>query len=135
MIRLLRGALTVAVELDAQGVPAGYPFQPGWEVSPRAVSAMCQAGDGIVLLDCRLDKEVAAASIAGAVHVPMQSIADRLDELEEHVDDKVVVFCHGGVRSMRVVAFLRERGFEDVWSMAGGIDLWSLSVDTKVPRY
>ncbi|MFI4861881.1 MAG: rhodanese-like domain-containing protein [Phycisphaerales bacterium JB063] len=125
----------MAVELDAQGLSAGYPFQEGWEVTPRAVAALREAGDSFVLLDCRLDKEVAVASIDGAVHVPMQSIADRLDELEEHADDKVVVFCHGGVRSMRVVKFLRERGFEDAWSMAGGIDLWSLSVDAGVPRY
>ncbi|MEM9416322.1 MAG: rhodanese-like domain-containing protein [Planctomycetota bacterium] len=125
----------MAVELDAQGVPVGYPFQPGWEVSPRAVDSMREAGEPVVLIDCRLDREVTVAAIEGAVHIPMQSIADRLDELEGHADDKVVVFCHGGVRSMRVVAFLRERGFEDVWSMAGGIDLWSLSVDSKVSRY
>ncbi len=125
----------MSLTLDDQGLPAGYPLQPAWELAPRAVAALLASEAPVLLLDCRLDREVAAARIDGAVHIPMQALADRLDELAEHDEQKVVVFCHGGVRSMKVTRFLRERGFEDAWSMAGGIDLWSLAVDPSVPRY
>jgi rhodanese-related sulfurtransferase len=39
------------------------------------------------------------------------------------------------VRSLNVVHWLREQGIEACQSMAGGIDAWSLTVDTSVPRY
>jgi len=45
------------------------------------------------------------------------------------------VYCHLGVRSMNVTAWLRQQGFERVQSMAGGIDRWSRFVDPKVPLY
>ena len=65
----------------------------------------------------------------------MQELGDRVDELDDYLDRKLAVFCHTGVRSMKVTQFLKERGFEDVWSMAGGIDLWSQAIDETVPRY
>lgn len=125
----------MSLTLDDQGLPAGYPLQKEWELSPRAVEALCSGDEPVLLLDCRLDREVAAAHIEGATHIPMQALPGRVDELADFEEQKVVVFCHGGVRSLRVTQFLRERGFEDVWSMAGGIDLWSLAVDASVPRY
>jgi adenylyltransferase/sulfurtransferase len=47
----------------------------------------------------------------------------------------VVVYCHHGVRSLRGAALLRQAGHENVASLAGGIDAWSLYVDPAVPRY
>lgn len=123
------------MKLDEQGMPEGRKLRPGWEVSPRQVKALLNAGQELTLLDCRTPREHAVAQIAGAALLPMQELPGRLDELDELTDRKVVVFCHAGVRSMRVTAFLREQGFEDVWSMAGGIDLWSVTVDGDVPRY
>ena len=127
--------VTAMSEVDGRGLPVGYPLDEAHEVSPAAVRAMLDAGEPVRLLDCRTPKEYAAARIEGALLVPMQETPDRLDELDAWLDEKVVVFCHAGVRSMKVAQFLRERGFDDVKSMVGGIDLWSLTVDRSVPRY
>ncbi len=121
--------------LDHQGLPGGYPLQPDWEVTPRTVQAMREAGEDFVLLDVREPREIAAAAIDGAVVVPMGEIKSRLSELEAHADHKIVVMCHHGARSMQVTAFLRQHEFDDVSSMAGGIDLWSRDIDPAVPRY
>lgn len=121
--------------LDPQGLPEGYPLQPDWEVTPRTVQALREAGEDFVLLDVREPREIAAASVGGAVVVSMGEIKSRLSELEEHAEQKIVVMCHHGARSMQVTAFLRQNEFEDVASMAGGIDLWSRDVDPAVPRY
>lgn len=121
--------------LNAQGLPEGYPLQPDWEVTPRAVQSLREADVDFVLLDVREPGEVVAAAIEGAVVVPMGEIKSRLNELEEHAEEKVVVMCHHGARSMQVAAFLRQHDFDDVSSMAGGIDLWSRDVDPAVPRY
>ncbi|MEM7680869.1 MAG: rhodanese-like domain-containing protein [Planctomycetota bacterium] len=123
--------------LDERGLPGNYPLQPEWEVTPRAVrDALAGPADHRpVLLDVREPDEVATAAIVGALHVPMGEVKARLQELTEHDDRPVVVFCHFGGRSMQVTAFLREQGFEDVKSMAGGVDLWAVDIDPSIARY
>lgn len=125
--------------LDSQSYDSSMTDQDrtieGWEVSPKQVAQMREAGEDFVLLDVREPPEIATAWIEGAVVCPMSQMRAQLTELEAHAEEKIVVFCHGGVRSMQVTAFLREAGFEDVMSMAGGIDAWSLQVDSSVPRY
>lgn len=117
------------------GLPARYPFQPAWETTPREVRALQERGADFLLLDCRTPEEFATARIEGAELSPMQEIPANLQTLAEHADRKVVVHCHHGARSLKVAAYLREQGFEDVTSMAGGIDLWSVDIDPAVPRY
>jgi len=126
---------TAMPELDDHGLPKGYPLDSAYEVSPVEVRAMLDAGETVCVLDCRTPRECEIAQIDGAVLMPMQETPDRFGELEDYLDEKVVVFCHAGVRSMKVAQFLRERGFDDVKSMVGGIDLWSKTVDQSVPRY
>jgi rhodanese-related sulfurtransferase len=122
-------------ELNAHGLPEHYNFRPDWEVTPRQVKAMLDSGADFLLLDCRLPREADVASIEGAALLPMQELVARISELDEHRDVKIVVHCHHGGRSLQVTAFLRQQGFKDVTSMAGGIDLWSIDIDPGVARY
>ncbi|MFC6442904.1 rhodanese-like domain-containing protein [Paenalcaligenes hermetiae] len=117
------------------GLPPRYPFQAEWETTPHEVRALQQRGEDFLLLDCRTSEEFATARIEGAHLCPMQEIPANVQELAEHADRKIVVHCHHGARSLKVAAYLREQGFEDVTSMAGGIDLWSTDIDSSVPRY
>ncbi|MFM8415762.1 MAG: rhodanese-like domain-containing protein [Planctomycetota bacterium] len=105
------------------------------EIDPQGVAALRAAGESFLLLDCREPDEHAIARIDGAVLIPMQTIPERLAELEPHRAGRIVVHCHHGVRSLRVARYLLERGFPQVQSMAGGIDAWSLEVDPTTPRY
>jgi len=130
-------------QLDARGLPVGYPFQPEWEVTPREVKRAMDAGetagpDGTLVLDCRRADEHAVAKIEGAVLVPMDQVAGRLGELEGKTlgrERPIVVHCHSGRRSLKVTDALRKAGFSDVKSMAGGIDLWAVDIDPGVRRY
>ncbi|MEM6332632.1 MAG: rhodanese-like domain-containing protein [Planctomycetota bacterium] len=122
--------------IDPQtGLPEGYAFQPDWEVTPVELRDAMAGGEGPALIDCRLPDEAEVAAIEGATLVPMQQLAGRLDELAELRDKPVVVHCHLGGRSMKVTQFLRQQGFSDVKSLAGGIDAWSRAIDADVPRY
>ena len=106
----------------------------GNQISARQVRTLLEAENmDTVLLDCREPAELALARIDGAVHVPMNETPDRLSSLDAH--KQIVVFCHHGVRSRHVAAFLRQHGFANVTDMAGGIDAWSVDVDPSVPRY
>ena len=115
--------------------PDPEPPRHPWEIGPAEAASALGTDDPPMLLDCREAFEVATAVIHGAVHVSMGEIAARLPELEQHAESPIVVYCHHGVRSLQVVAFLREQGFDDVRSLAGGIDRWSSEIDATVPRY
>ena len=129
-----------APPLDARGLPVGYPFKPDWEATPRETKRLREsAGEhAFVLLDCRRPEEWQATHIDGATHIPMADIERRAEELEADDGSRstpIVVHCHHGMRSLKVTATLRALGFTNVRSMAGGIDLWSVDIDSHVPRY
>ena len=60
-------------------------------------------------------------------------MAARADELDPAAE--IVVYCHKGGRSARAVEWLRARGFTRAINLAGGIEAWSVEVDSSVPRY
>jgi rhodanese-related sulfurtransferase len=87
-------------------------------VSPSEVAD--RVAEGWMLLDVRTDGEWAEARIPGSVHVPMDQLMDRLDE----VADRVVCVCAVGARSARVAQFLNSRDREAV-NLDGGIYAWA----------
>jgi rhodanese-related sulfurtransferase len=104
-----------------------------YEITAEQVKTRLDHGEQMTLLDCREPWEYQTARIEGATNIPMGDIPARIQELDP--DEHIVVVCHHGVRSMNVTAWLRQQGFERVQSMAGGIDRWSRTVDSKVPVY
>jgi rhodanese-related sulfurtransferase len=104
------------------------------EISPGDVKAKLDAGEPLRLIDCREPFEWELCRIEGARLLPMNSIPQHLQQLDDD-GPPIVVYCHHGVRSLSVVDWLRRQGVENCQSMSGGIDYWSLSVDRSVPRY
>lgn len=120
--------------LNDLGLPHGYQFKPEYEVTPRDAQARLAAGT-LVLIDCRTQQEWDLVHVPGSVHIPLDEIEKRHDEVEPGAGQQVVVLCHHGVRSMRAALALRALGHGDVKSVAGGIDAWSQGADASVPRY
>jgi rhodanese-related sulfurtransferase len=89
-------------------------------VQPSEVAA--RLAEGWTLLDVRNDDEWAEGRIAGSVHLPMDQLLERLDE----VDDRVVCVCAVGARSARVAQFLNAQGREAV-NLDGGLYAWASS--------
>jgi molybdopterin/thiamine biosynthesis adenylyltransferase/rhodanese-related sulfurtransferase len=121
--------------LDANGLPPGYPFDPAWEVTPRDVKGMLDRKEDFVFIDCRLPNEHQITHIEGATLIPLQHIAARFGELKPHANQKVVVHCKSGGRSMQFAKILRQQGFQDVRSMAGGVLLWNRDINPGGPQY
>jgi adenylyltransferase/sulfurtransferase len=67
--------------------------------------------------------------------MPLQQIGQYMNELKPHAQEKVVVHCRSGARSMQFTQILRQQGFKDVKSMAGGILLWNKDVNPGGPQY
>lgn len=128
---------TTPAGLDSRGLPARYPFNAELEMTPREAHARLVAGDReFVVIDVRQPEELKVASVAGAVHLPLDQFESHAERLDIPEEAEVVTLCHHGVRSLKAALFLRERGIAPgAKSIAGGIDLWSIAADRSVPRY
>lgn len=107
------------------------------QISPAQVAEWAsQQTQQPVLLDVREGWEVqtACARPEGLefVHMPMQTVPARLNELDR--SRPVACLCHHGGRSMQVAHFLANQGY-DVVNVAGGIHAWSAQVDASIPTY
>src|SRR5258708_5949878 len=104
-----------------------------YETPPNEAAALLRDNKAR-LMDVREPWEFATARIDGSVVMPMGDVPARAHQ-ELDPDERLVVLCHHGVRSMNVTAWLRNQGFEQVQSLRGGIDAWSVEVDPAVGRY
>ncbi len=105
-----------------------------YEITPEEVKNLTDHKGRFKLIDVREPWEHETASIEGSTLIPMGEVPNRAHQ-ELDPEDHIVVYCHHGVRSMNVTAWLRQQGFEKAQSMAGGIDAWSRRVDQNVPVY
>src|ERR1700744_2008595 len=103
------------------------------EVTPQTYLQQRNQPTPPLLLDVRAPWEAQAASIPGALLMPMGDVPSRA-HAELDPDQPIVVLCHHGVRSLSVTMWLRNQGFEHVQSLAGGIDNWSRTIDPTIPR-
>jgi rhodanese-related sulfurtransferase len=103
------------------------------EISPQDLKAKLDRHEAPLLLDVRQDWETQLCRLPNAVHIPIEEIELRVEELSP--EDPMVVYCHAGVRSAAVAEYLRSRGFKDVRNLAGGLDLWARTVDPSMRRY
>jgi rhodanese-related sulfurtransferase len=102
------------------------------EITPRETAELLKGGK-IKLVDVRTPEEFAIASVPGSVLVD-QSLAQEIMQTWPK-DTAIVTMCHHGMRSLDAAAYLRGHGFTNAKSMSGGIDAWSLQIDSSIPRY
>ncbi|MGH7353026.1 MAG: rhodanese-like domain-containing protein [Candidatus Rokuibacteriota bacterium] len=103
------------------------------EISPQELKVRLDGNAGPLLLDVRQEWETRLCRLQNAVHIPIEEIEIRVEELDP--ENEIVVYCHQGVRSAAVAELLRSLGFRDVKNLAGGLDLWARTVDPAMRRY
>jgi rhodanese-related sulfurtransferase len=106
---------------------------PDYEISPADAAQLFRESSAR-FIDVREPWEFALARIEGSVPIPMGEIPSRAGQ-ELRPEERLVIVCHHGVRSMNVAVWLRRQGFEQAQSLCGGIDAWSREVDPTVGRY
>jgi rhodanese-related sulfurtransferase len=83
--------------------------------------------DRYQFIDVRKAYEFESGHVEGAVHMTLQEVPVRFDELDR--DRPVVVTCQVGQRSALAAEFLRHKGFT-AHNLEGGLDLW---IDEGLP--
>ena len=94
-----------------------------------------QKQQSVYLLDVRLPVEHDLVALPQSVLIPLQELPTRWSEVQLQPEQKLVIYCHHGVRSWHAAMFLEQQGFTNVHSLEGGIDAWALKVDEGTKRY
>ncbi len=77
-----------------------------------------------IIVDVREDDEWNDEHIAGALHIPLKQLNDRVSELQSYKDTTIITQCKSGGRSAKALELLKAAGFTKVYSMDGGIKAW-----------
>jgi adenylyltransferase/sulfurtransferase len=104
------------------------------EITVQDLKRRRDAGEGPFVLDVRKPFEANIADIGADLLIPHEQVADRLDELEAHKGEEIVVHCRSGARSAEATQVLRQHGF-DAKNLKGGTLAWSDEIDDTVPTY
>jgi UPF0176 protein len=110
------------IRVDEKGVVGGGPH-----LKPHQVNELVEKyGDDVVFFDGRNQYEAAVGRFKNAVVPETRTSRDFKRELESgKYDDlkkkKVVTYCTGGVRCEMLSAMMKNRGFDEVYQIDGGI--------------
>ena len=120
-------------EIVTMGVPDVHPaLNAGQYVKPADWNALLAEPD-VVLVDTRNDYEVSIGTFEGAINPATSSFSELPGWVEREmaeggrlapVDGKkprVAMFCTGGIRCEKSTAFMRAKGFDEVYHLEGGI--------------
>lgn len=91
-------------------------------LSPSEFIAKYKETEDAILLDVRTEEEVRAGAIAGQMNVVYdEAFATKLSNLEQK---PIFVYCGSGIRSAKAARILREKGYNPVYEMEGGMKAW-----------
>jgi len=104
------------------------------QITVTELKQMMEDADDFVLIDCREKDEFDYCRIEGSTLIPLSEFERRAtNEIPTH--KQVIIYCHHGGRSEHAGVYLETMGYKDVVNVVGGIEQWSLQVDSKIPRY
>lgn len=115
-------------EIVTMQVPGISPTKmAGTYVKPEDWNALISDPD-VVVVDTRNDYEVEIGTFTGAIDPHIKSFAELPAWVEQHErlgqagkKPKVAMFCTGGIRCEKSTAYMRERGYDEVYHLEGGI--------------
>jgi len=116
-------------EIVSMGVPGLNPAaHAGTYVKPEDWNALIDDPD-VVVIDTRNHYEIGIGSFARAVDPGTRSFTEFPAWVEQQSapggvlagNPRVAMFCTGGIRCEKSTAYLKSRGFDDVFHLEGGI--------------
>ena len=113
----------------ADGVSAaGELMQTTERLAPDVLAERLASPDPPLVLDVRSSGERSAGAIAGSLHIPLNQLPRRLEELPR--DRPLVVHCAGGYRSSIAASLLQRSGLS-ASELAGGLTAWESAGHTS----
>lgn len=101
------------------------------EITPTALKALIDKEENIQLIDVRETEEHQSVSIGG-INIPVGDIPNRFQEIDSTIT--TVIYCRSGKRGGNVTQYLeKEKGFNNLQNLQGGLLQWVEEVDPQFP--
>lgn len=123
--RLLNGAFWI-IFIGLLGV---FAYTKGWiltnfeSISSTQAYNLLQSNENVAILDVRTPQEYSQGHIEGAILAPVQTLQNDLAQIAKVKNQKIIVYCHSGNRSVAASRILVQNGFTPL-NLKGGITDW-----------
>jgi rhodanese-related sulfurtransferase len=123
------------VEQVIETILSAHESEQKMQIEPEELSRRLkeEPGTSIALIDVRTREEWDAVHLNESQFLTQELMQEILSSWPK--EREIVFVCHHGVRSMDAAAFFAGHGFTEAKSLAGGIDAWSVRIDSSLPRY
>jgi rhodanese-related sulfurtransferase len=92
------------------------------DLLPGELKARLETSTPPRIVDVRTPMEYAGRHIPGALLIPIDEFAARVQELDP--DEEIVVVCEHGIRSAAAASFLTQMGYEKCHNLRHGMSAW-----------
>lgn len=97
------------------------------EIDSEELKAKFEKKEKFRLIDVRESDEHLAGHIQGAESIPLSTFKENFSKFLKDPNEKLVMTCRSGGRSMAAAKFLESRGFKDLANHEGGATEWSIN--------
>lgn len=94
---------------------------PYKDISSLELNNMINNKEKIILLDVRTKEEYNTSRIPNSINIPLSDIDSQIDCLLPYRDEKVIIYCRSGKRSITAAYLLEEYGFKHLYNLKQGI--------------
>jgi len=123
---ILDHLLTVAIAVISGGALLFPALMPrGRQATPLQATQMINRGRSTAVIDVRSADEFAAGHLRDAKNMPLADLATRIGELDKNKVKTVILVCQSGARADKAARQLKSAGFEDIYTLEGGVNAWS----------
>ena len=105
-------------------MPRQEPGEPYYRVSADEAREMLEQGDNVAVVDVRTPDEYHSGHVTGAIHIPIDDVLARIDELPR--DKKLLFICAAGQRSGLACEMASAMGLdsEQLFNIEDGTPTW-----------
>lgn len=96
-------------------------------ISVHELKSKLDTNPHVFLIDVRELFEWQEVHIPGALHIPKDDISSKINSITTNKSDPIYLHCRSGVRSLYAAECLCNLGFQEVYSVNGGIIEWTMS--------
>lgn len=95
----------------------------GEKLSILQATQLINQGKGVIL-DVREPAAFAEGHLRDAKNIPLKELPNRIGELDKFKSKAVITVCQAGVQSAKAAAQLKKAGFNEAFSLDGGVAAW-----------
>lgn len=96
-------------------------MQPYKDISSLELNDIINNKEKIILLDVRTEAEYNTVRIPNSINIPVGDLDSQIDNLLPYKDEKIIIYCRSGKRSVYAAYLLDEYGFKNLYNLKQGI--------------